>query len=186
MRLWGKKKLLCYFVAVGYEYFSPAFSQDPWPQVRQDTERVQRPHLLRKRSRLHTRWTQLTEVSHRPNNAFHQEKYSLHYSRQFRADLSFYFPPHSTTTTTTALSCRCFAFLHFHSYLPSLLSSSLHSICFSLLPFFPVVTSGTHFWVMYQLSFDYCPVVLTLFSRFVITSEVMFILSRFFKLSCPY
>ena len=80
--------------------------------------------------------------------------------------ISYFYPP-PTTTTTTALSCHWFAFLHFHSNLPSLLSSSLDSICVSLLPFFPVVTSGIHFWVMYQLSFEYCPVVLTLFSGFL-------------------
>lgn len=55
-----------------------------------------------------------------------------------------------------------------------------------LLPFFPVVTGITHFLVMYPLSIEHCPVVLTLFSRVVITNEVTFILSWFYKLSCPY
>ena len=40
----------------------------------------------------------------------------------------FYFPPHSTTTT--ALSHHWFAFLHFHSYLPSLLFSTVDAPLF--------------------------------------------------------
>jgi hypothetical protein len=77
-----------HIVAVGHEYFFRAFSQDPWPQVRQDTERVSRPHLFCERSGLHTRWTQLAEVSCTTSNVFHQEEFSLRDVKQFTADLS--------------------------------------------------------------------------------------------------
>ena len=158
-------RLLCYFVALGYEYFCLFFprihglkSGKTLKEFRGHTSFVNEVvftpdghSLLRSVLEPIMPFTKKSTRCTTPDS-LGQIYLFISY---------FYFPPHSTTTTittTTALSCHWFSFLHFHSNLPSLVSATVDSICVSLLLVFPAVTSGTHFWVMYQLSFDYFPV----------------------------